>query len=161
MGWLWGLVPSVSKILILKMTFEIWTPGVLSLSLFTLSAFKRGNSLLKNASKRTRIAEMQGYTQKLAWDLFAYLRGIYLYICFQTWKFTFKETLQSGICLHICVGFICISAFKRGNSLLKERFKANQNCRNARVYSKISVGFVCIFAWYLFVYLLSNVEVHF
>ena len=100
MGWLWGLVPSVSKILILKMTFEIWTPGVLSHSLFTLSAFKRGNSLLKNASKRTRIAEMQGYTQKLAWDLFAYLRGIYLYICFQTWKFTFKETLQSGICLH-------------------------------------------------------------
>ena len=53
-------------------------------------------------------------------------------LCFQTWKFTFKE-----------------------------RFKANQNCRNARVYSKISVGFVCIFAWDLFVYLLSNVEVHF
>ena len=90
MGWLWGPVPSVSKILILKMTFEIWTPGVLSHSLFTLSAFKRGNSLLKNASKRTRIAEMQGYTQKLAWDLI-----------------------------------------------------------------------VCIFAWELFVYLLSNVEVHF
>ena len=129
MGWLWGLAPSVSKILILKMTFEIWTPGVLSHSLFTLSAFKRGNSLLKNTSKRTRIAEMQGYTQKFAWDLFAYLRGIYLYICFQTWKFTFKETLQSGICLHICVGFICISAFKRGNSLLKERFKANQECK--------------------------------
>ena len=38
---------------------------------------------------------MQGYTQKLAWDLFAYLRGIYLHICFQTWKFTFKRTLQS------------------------------------------------------------------
>ena len=133
MGWLWGLVPSVSKILILKMTLEIRIPGVLShslqLSLFTLSAFKRGNSLLKNASKRTRIAEMQAYTQKLAWDLFAYLRGIYLYICFQTWKFTFKETLQSGICLHICVGFICISAFTRGNSLLKDRFKANQECK--------------------------------
>ena len=86
MGWLWGLVPSLSKILILKMTFEIRTPGVLSHSLFTLSAFKRGNSLLKNASKRTR---------------------------------------------------------------------------NARVHSKLSVGFVCIFAWDLFAYLLSNVEIHF
>ena len=86
MGWLWGLVPSLSKILILNMTFETRIPGVLSRSLFTLSAFKRGNSLLKNASKRTR---------------------------------------------------------------------------NARVYSKISVGFVWIFAWDLFAYLLSNVEVHF
>ena len=108
--------------------------------------FQTWKFTLKNTSKRTRIAEMQGYTQKLAWDFFAYLRGIYLYICFQTRKFTFKETLQSGICLHICVGFICISAFKRGSSLLKKRFKA---------------GFVCIFAWDLFAYLLSNVEIHF
>ena len=126
MGWLWELVPSLSKILILKMTFEIRTPGVLSHSLFTLSSFKRGNLLLKNASKRTRNARVYS---KLAWDLFAYLRGIYLHICFQTWKFTFKKTLQGGICLHICVEFVCISAFKSGNSLLKERFKANQECK--------------------------------
>ena len=38
---------------------------------------------------------MQGYTQKLAWDLFAYLRGIYLHICFQTWKFTLKERFKA------------------------------------------------------------------
>ena len=105
MGWLWGLVPSVSKILILKMTFEIWTPGVLSHSLFTLSAFKRGNSLLKNASKGTRIAEMQGYTQKLAWDLFAYLLS--------NVEIHFKGTLQSepgmqGYTSKISVGFVCV-----------------------------------------------------
>ena len=45
----------LSKILILKMTLEIRIPGVLShslqLSLFTLSAFKRGNSLFKERFK--------------------------------------------------------------------------------------------------------------
>ena len=82
--------------------------------------------------------------------------------CFQTWKFTFKERFKANQncrnarvyskisvgfnCLHICVGVICISAFKRGSSLLKKRFKA---------------GFVCIFAWDLFADLLSNVEIHF
>ena len=45
----------LSKILILKMTLEIRIPGVLShslqLSLLTLSAFKRGNSLFKERFK--------------------------------------------------------------------------------------------------------------